>query len=107
MTEQEIFLCELDAQIAATIGTENKLEAEIIEAEAIQEAILDKISQIRQRIDSNTSPVTCSLNVSAMELIISEPVPRREYIACKFFAEVESAKFFWEPFYLEKFLGFV
>ena len=78
MTEQEIFLCELDAQIAATIETENEHEAEIIEAEAIQEAILDKISQIRQRIDSHTSPVTRSLNVSAMELIPSEPVPRRE-----------------------------
>ena len=47
LTKQGTLLCELDAQIAATIEMENELEAEIIEAEATQEAILDKISQIR------------------------------------------------------------
>ena len=78
LTERGTLLRELDTQIAATIETENELEAEIIEAEATQEAILDKISQIRRRIDSHASPVTRPLNVSATEFMPSEPVPRRE-----------------------------
>ena len=71
LTQRGTLLCKLDAQIAATIKTENELEAEIIEAEATQEAILDKISQIRRRIDSHASPVTHPLNVSATELMPS------------------------------------
>ena len=64
LTERGTLLRELDAQIAATIETENELEAEIIEAEATQEAILDKISQIKRRIDSlHTSPTTHPLSV--------------------------------------------
>ena len=78
LTKQGTLLCELDAQIAATIEMENELEAEIIEAEATQEAILDKISQIRRRIDSHASRVTRPLNISATEFLLSEPVPRRE-----------------------------
>ena len=50
----------------------------MIEAEATQKAILDKISQIRRRIDSHTSSVTRPLNLSATEFIPSKPVPRRE-----------------------------
>ena len=46
-TEQGTLLRELDVQITAIIETENEIEVEIIEAEAIEEAILDKISQIR------------------------------------------------------------
>ena len=47
LTERGTLLRELDTQIATTIETENELEAEIIKAEAMHEAILDKISQIR------------------------------------------------------------
>ena len=78
LTEQGTLLRKLDAQIAATVEMENELEAEIIKAEATQEAIVDKISLITQRIDSHASPVTRPLNVSAMEFMPSEPVPRRE-----------------------------
>ena len=78
LTERGTLLRELDTQIAATIETENELEAEIIEAEATQEAILDKISQIRRRIDAHAAPVTHPLNVSATEFMPSGPVPRRE-----------------------------
>ena len=60
--------------------TENELEAEIIEAKAIQEAILDKISRIKWRIDSlHTSPTTHPLSVSTAEFSVpSEPLHRRE-----------------------------
>ena len=51
LTELGTLLRELDAQIAATIETKNELEPEIIKAEEMQEAILDKVSQIRRRID--------------------------------------------------------
>ena len=56
LTERRTLLRELDNQIAATIGTEDELEAEIIEAEATQESIHDKISQIRRVIESHTTP---------------------------------------------------
>ena len=56
LTEQGTLLCKLDAQIATTIETENEFEAEIIiDAESIQEAILDKMSQIKWRIISHLS----------------------------------------------------
>ena len=77
-TEQGTLLRELDVQITAIIEMENEIEVEIIKAEAMEEAILDKISQIRQRIDSHASPVTRPLNMSATEFMPSESVPRRE-----------------------------
>ena len=78
LTELGTLLRELDAQIAATIETKNELEPEIIKAEEMQEAILDKVSQIRRRIDSHAYPVTCPLNVPATEFMPSEPIPRKE-----------------------------
>ena len=80
LTEWGTLLHEFDTQITATIETENELEAEIIEAKATQEAILDKISQIKQRIDSlHTSPATHPLSVSTTEFSVpSEPMHRRE-----------------------------
>jgi len=45
LTKRGTLLCELNNQIAATIGTEDELEAEIIKAsDAKQESIHDKIS---------------------------------------------------------------
>ena len=59
LTERGTLLRELDAQIAATIETENEIVVQIIESEATREAILDTISQIKRRIDSlHTSPTT-------------------------------------------------
>lgn len=55
LTERGTLLRELDAQITETVETE-KLEADIIEAEATQETILENISQIKQRIGLHTSP---------------------------------------------------
>lgn len=43
-----MLLCDLDAQIVATIQTKNELEAEIIKIEVTQESILSKLSQIRR-----------------------------------------------------------
>lgn len=43
-----MLLCDLDAQITATIQTKNELEAEIIKIEVTQESILNKLSQIRR-----------------------------------------------------------
>ena len=85
MTERGRLLRELDAQIAGTIETENELEAEIIESEATQEPILDKISQIKRRIDSlHTSPTTHPLSVSTAEFSVpSEPMHRREQPASR------------------------
>ena len=79
LTERGTLLRELDNQIAATIGTEDELEAEIIEAEATQESIHDKISQIRRVIELHTTPPTRTLSVSATEFVpASDPPPRRE-----------------------------
>ena len=71
-------LCKPDGQIATTIQTENELEAEIIEAEATQESIRDKISQIRQTIDSHASSISRPLSVSATEFVPSDPPSLRE-----------------------------
>ena len=82
LTERGTLLRELDGQIAMTIQTENELEAEIIEAEATQESIHDKISQIRRITDTHASPVSRPLSVSATEFVpidrTSEPSTRRE-----------------------------
>ena len=78
LTERGTLLRELDGQIATTIQTENELEAEIIEAEATQEAIRDKISQIQRKIDSHASSVSRPMSVSASEFVPSDPPPRRE-----------------------------
>ena len=78
LTERGTLLRELDGQIATTIQTESELEAEIIEAEATQEAIRDKISQIRRKIDSHASSVSRPMSVSASEFVPSDPSPRRE-----------------------------
>lgn len=74
LTEQTL-LCELHTQIAATTETENELKAEIIKAEATE--ILDKISQIKRRINLHTLPTIRPLDMSATEFAPSEPVPRR------------------------------
>ena len=70
LTERGTLLRELDNQIAATIGTEDELEAEIIEAEATQESIHDKISQIRRVVELRTTPPTRTLSLSATEFVI-------------------------------------
>ena len=82
LTERGTLLRKLDGQITTTIQTENELEAEIIEAEATQEFIRDKISQIRLMIDTRTSPISRILSLSATEFVSSDraskPPTRRE-----------------------------
>lgn len=54
--ERGALLRDIDKEIVATIQEEGELEAEIIESEAIQEAISDKISLIKSVLGSVTTP---------------------------------------------------
>jgi len=56
-------------EIVATIQVEGKLEAEIVESAAIQEAISDKISLIKSVLHSVTMLI---LNASAPAFVLSE-----------------------------------
>ena len=60
----------MDQEIANTITGENGLESEIVESPAIQEAISDKISQVKRTLNILTTPTTpTTLNVSAAEFV--------------------------------------
>ena len=59
----------MDTDIVATIQRKVELEAEIVESTAIQEAISDKISQIRSVLEARTTP---TLNVSTPAFIPSK-----------------------------------
>ena len=59
----------MDTDIVATIQGEDELAAKIVESAAIQEAISDKISQIRNVLEPRTMP---TLNVSAPTFVPSE-----------------------------------
>ena len=87
-SEQGALLRGMDTDIVATIHGEDKLEAEIVESAAIQEAISDKISQIRSVLEPRTTP---TLNVSAPAFVPSEltttvevvvATTHREHVSC-------------------------
>ena len=60
----------MDLEIANTITCEDELEAEIVESAAIQEAISDKISQVKRTLNRLTTPTpSIMLNVSATEYV--------------------------------------
>ena len=59
----------MDTDIVATMQGKVKLETKIVESTAIQEAISDKISQIRSVLEARTTP---TLNISAPAFIPSE-----------------------------------
>ena len=107
LTKLGKLLCKLDGEIATTIQTKNELEAEIIEAEATQESIRDKISQIRQMIDMHTSPVSLPPSVSATEFVpsdrASEPPTRRELPVSRLpklnLPSFAGAPFTWQSFW--------
>ena len=68
-SERGALLRGMDIAIVATIQGEDELEAEIVRSAAIQEAISDKISQIRSMLEPRTTP---TLNVSAPAFIPRE-----------------------------------
>ena len=67
--ERGALLRGMDTDVVATIQGEDELEAEIVESTAIQEAISDKISQIRSVLE--VTPTT--LSASAPAFVPSEP----------------------------------
>ena len=60
-------LQQLGNEICSTIQNEDELEAEIIESAAIQEAIQDKLSEIKVILNPLTVTSTRPLNVAATE----------------------------------------
>ena len=71
--ERATLLKQVDLEIANTITGEDELEAEIVESAAIQEAISDKISQVKRSLNrlTTTTPSTM-LSVSATEFVPPE-----------------------------------
>jgi len=75
-------LQQLDNEICSTIQNEDELEAEIIESAAIQEAIQDKLTEIKAILNPLTVTTTRPLNVAVTEFVPTidhhTPPPRRE-----------------------------
>ena len=71
LNECATLLKEVDQEIASTIAGEDELEAEIIESAAIQEAISDKISQVKRTINILTMSLPTPLSMSAPEFMPS------------------------------------
>ena len=87
-TERATMLQQMDNEISSTIQNEDDLEAEIVESAAIQEAIQDKLTEIKAVLKPPTI-TTHPLNVSATEFVPSisdhptPPLPpRRETTSC-------------------------
>jgi len=65
----EALLRDMDKEIVATNQGEDEVEAEIVESAAIQEAISDKLSQIKSVLDATSTP---TLNASAPVFVPSD-----------------------------------
>ena len=68
-TERATMLKQLDNEICSTIQNEDELEAKIIESAAIQEAIQDKLTEIKVILSPSTVTTTHPLNVVATEFV--------------------------------------
>jgi len=62
-------LQQLDNEICSTIQNEDELEANIIESAAIQEAIQDKLTEIKAILNPPTVTTTYPLNIAATEFV--------------------------------------
>jgi len=68
-TERATMLKQLDNEICSTIQNEDELEAKIIESAAIQEAIQDKLTEIKAILNPPTVTTTRALNIAATEFV--------------------------------------